>query len=376
MENAPVPEMIEMDANVSDDEGYLKALSDHFEPLYTKGIDLFSHPPARFFLFAFPHGTYVIAMLAHHSGLDGSTIFELFRTFFSEYHLLVTGERPDWHHTSSLASSSAREAPRYSVLKQLREILQEQKRYETHPVIMINGIDEITSPVRIVSRFKLDRSETASALKKAKSLGLTFNDLVCLETITAFDDFLGVPEGTLSFWIPVNLRGMTKGHDGRANHSTSINIDLIREERLDRTRMMKAFTEKRKYLMKSGRAQVNMRLLETVVRCSQYFPVEFRKPYLRKLYERPKSLVLSNFGVVWARKENGRPTSESLLESAGGLEVQDFGISFSIERTLGHGLLAYTYRGCFTCVLSMYKELLEEEQAGRIMESIRARLVS
>ena len=45
------------------------------------------------------------------------------------------------------------------------------------------------------------------------------NDMLSVATIRAIDNMLSAPDGTISFWIPVNVRGVEKGDKKRANSS-------------------------------------------------------------------------------------------------------------------------------------------------------------
>ncbi|MCZ7582447.1 MAG: hypothetical protein M5R36_03425 [Deltaproteobacteria bacterium] len=106
------------------------------------------------------------------------------------------------------------------------------------------------------------------------------------------------------------------------------------------------------------------------------FPERVRGPRLEKLFHAPMSFMNSNVGVLWPRFDNGKLTADSVMTCAGDCEILDYDVNFSTDESLGHGLVAYTYRKRFTLNFSGYRDLFERETMERFLDIIKRELLA
>ena len=352
-----------------------QAMNEYFEPTYLRGLDIFCEAAGRFHLFRFPDDVGALALFNHHIAADGSTLISIFRNVFAAYHEVVTGLAPEWAKAEALPSSIAREVPSASAGPVLSDMFSEGRARAKNPVLRFGRDVQITSAKRNIVSFRLTEDETRQAAKKAKAKGLTVNDLLSVAIVRGVDDIMGSPEGTLSLWIPVNARAISAGQEDRSNLSTSISIDLIRLDRVNEDRLAEKIVSRRKYLLSRGHDVVSIRLLEKLLGIAYYFPVRMRTPRLRKLMTRPTTIMSSNFGILWPRMENGRPTIDSFMTHAGGLEILDYEVNFSTVDSVGHGIVAYTFRGRLKANFSAYEQTMDRRDAERFMERVRLHML-
>ena len=135
-----------------------------------------------------------------------------------------------------------------------------------------------------MEQFSLDEQESVRLLERARGLGVTVNDLLCAVAVETIDDLTGTREGFQSIWLPVNLRTSKGSNVMRANHATSIAVDLFREDRTDRKRLLKVFSTRRKQLLSQGRHVVYYRLLKRLLWFGHFFPYEKRASRLRRVF--------------------------------------------------------------------------------------------
>ncbi|MCZ7586024.1 MAG: hypothetical protein M5R36_23350 [Deltaproteobacteria bacterium] len=372
-----VPALGVMNGYADDLQGlsYNDALDRLLEPYYLRGIDVHNEAPAQFYLAHFPDNHHAMVNYFHHIGSDAGTMMKLIARTFAIYHELVKGEPPDWAQTKGMTSSVARRPPRLHPVSVIRRMRAEAARLKDHPLIRMVDPDRIRTAHRYVVRRTLTEDETSAMAATAKRLGMTVNDFVSVACVRAIDELLGTPEGTLSFWIPVNLRATVKDHHGRMNFASAVNVDLIREERKDREKLGALFVERRKAHMTGATAETNLRLLRLLLGLSHLFPERVRGPRLKKLFHAPMSFMNSNVGVLWPRFDNGKLTTDSVMTCAGDCEILDYDVNFSTDESLGHGLVAYTYRKRFTLNFSGYRDLFERETMERFLDIIKRELL-
>lgn len=355
------------------DRTYEDAITEIFEPLYVRRIDLFNELPSRFYLVRFPDDYYALVFYCHHIVTDAGTTFAIMRTVMAAYHELVAGEAAEWARIGDMASTG-RSLQRHSVWRVLRDMREESGQLKKHPVIWFGKKVEFTSPARRMAGFTLTEDETKAMMKKARGMGATVNDLVSVSVVQLIDEEMGAPEGTLSLWMPANVRVADK-QARSANYSTAININLIREERLDEQTLLKCFIARRKALLESGRPYVNMTLLKKLMSFIRLFPIETRTPWMRKILYRPMTFVFSNAGIVWPKKIDGKFTPYSEITSAGGVEIVHFGYNFSTSGKLGQGLVAHTFNGRFSTFYSVNKQLMSRDEGQKLMARLKNKLI-
>lgn len=352
---------------------YRQIFYDYFEPKYVKRMDLFNEPPNFFYLFRFPENRSAVVFFAHHISADASTTFGFVRTLFAAYHELVTGQAPDWAQTADMVSSNRR-LQHYGTINVLREMSREGKRAKVHPVIRFGRDVAPTSSRRHLAGFDLSEEETKAMVKKAKGLGVTVNDLLSVSCIRCIDETLDTPAGTLSFWVPANIRS-TPEDLKRSNYATAINIDLIRAERFDEKKLLEIFVARRKAMFASGRPFVSMNLLKKLLGFIHLFPVETRRPWMRKILNRPMTFMSSNVGVLWPKRVDGKWTRYSEISHAGGLDIVYYGYNFSTDGNLGHGLVSHTFNGCFSATFSVNKQIMEKRDGQEFMDKLKDKLL-
>jgi hypothetical protein len=349
-------------------------LQDYFEPYYTCRLGVFEGATAQFFLFCFSDDEHALVSYNHHTAADGSTTMGFMRTLFAHYHELVKGEPPEWKEAEDLASS-ARTAQKFPIWPVLREMRAEARRRREHPLIRFGRDVRPTCAARDILGFNLSEDETRAMVKKSKALDATVNDLLSVEAIRSLDSVLGAPDGTISFWIPANVR--TSPEDlSHANYSSAVNVDLIRAERVDEARLLGLFVERRRALFASGRPYVNLRLLRSLLSVVHFIPYRWRRSWMNKLMAQPTTFMSSNLGVLWPKRVNGKMTPYSVLTHAGGLELIEYGYNFSTDENIGHGLISHTFNGRFSAWLSVNRQVVDRDLAERFMNALKERLIS
>jgi len=358
----------------ADGRTHARIMQDLTEPRYMCKMDLFRDAPAQFILFRFPENCHGVLCHNHHTAADGSTTMGFYRTLFANYHELITGEPPDWKQAEDM-TSSARAVEKYPAWPVIREMRAEARRRHKHPLIHFGRDVRPTSAKRDIIEITLSEEETKAMVKKAKGLEATVNDLLSVEAIRSLDYVLGSPEGTLSFWIPANVRTCVEDLR-RANYSSAVNIDLIRAEREDEKRLLNVFVDRRRALFASGRPFVNLRLLRLLLSVVHHLPLRWRHAWMRGLLAQPTTFMSSNLGVLWPKRVEGKLTPYSVLTHAGGLDITHYGYNFSTDENVGHGLVSHTFDGRFCSTLSVNQQVVDHDLATRFMSALKDRLIS
>jgi len=344
----------------------------HFERRASVRVDLFTQLPGSFHLVRFSDELHAVVFYFHHVAADGTTMLAMYRTLFAKYEEILAGRSPAWAGTPDIASSASRDV-RPSTARVLGAMVREGWMHKRHPVILLGSTQGQTVPLRHQTGFALSEAETATVAAKARVLKATVNDLLCVSAARAIDAELGSPEGTQSIWVPANARGATG--ESQANQTTSINIDIIRRERLQPGVLLQTFVGRRRQNLEIGRDVVTLRLLERVVAAARLFPARVRHPWMNKLFAQPTTFMVSNLGVLWPQRVEGKLTRQSMLTRAGGLEILDFLVDFATFDNTGHEMAAWTYGGRFTAVFSAYEQVMPRARAERLIEQTRGFLM-
>ncbi|MBZ0270453.1 hypothetical protein K8I61_00340 [bacterium] len=354
--------------------GRFDALRRAFEPEYLTPMDLFAESSFRLYLARFSDGYDAIVFYFHHVGSDAGTMFPLIRILLARYHQTLTGEHPAWADTEDMVSTG-RAAPAASLRHSIVEMARESRLHKKHPIIRYTPPTRVTSSRRHVAYILLDKNETRLLRDRAKAAGATVNDFVCVSIARIMDEDLGTPPGTHSIWIPVNVRTDADVRDWRMNYSTSINVELTRDERLDERTMTGLFVARRKRATETGRAYANLRMLGWLLYFMSFLPYAKRAPKLHKLFSQPMTFMLSNVGVLWPRRVDGRVTSDSEITRAANLEILDYMVNFAVDDNMGHGFVAYTFDSRFFVAFSVYTDVMTQLAADAFVNRIRARLL-
>lgn len=352
-----------------------QSITDYFQQKTREKLDLFTHQHAIFYLFSFPQNLYVLAIYTHHIVSDGATNIGTLQSVFARYHEAVTGRAPTWDNATPIPSSGGRQLAKHSYFKVYSGFISESLRRNKHPLIRLGEYRHFTSSKRHVAKITLSEERTRQVVKRARTIGTTVNDLLSLSVIRAIDEVLGMPEGTLSLWIPVNVRSIVKSLKYMSNVTTSINIDLIKSERRDPRRMMERFVSQRKHLLDVGRDYVFLRTLEKLLALSHLMPVRMRKPRLKKLFSQPMTIGVSNMGILWPKIVDGKLTPYTFLENPGGLDILGYDLNFSVDDAVGHGMVAYTFNGRLHVRFSVLNQCMEPEQADSFAALVENHLV-
>ena len=349
-----------------------ETLAAHFAERSAKRVDLYTQLPSSFHLVSFSADLHAMVFYFHHVAADGTTALAMFRTLFARYEQILHGKAPEWAQASDLASSAGRQV-QPNTQRVLGAMVREGRMHKQHPVIRLGSTAGQKEPKRYQISFTLTETETAAVAHRARALKATVNDLLCVSAARAIDAQLGHPEGTQSIWVPANARGATG--ENQANQTTSINIDLIRAERQQAGAMLAAFVQRRRHNLEIGRDVVTLRLLERLVAAARLFPARVRQPWMNRLFAQPTTFMVSNLGILWPHKVDGKFTTQSRLTHAGGLEILDFLVDFATFDNTGHEMAAWTFGGRFTAVFSAYEQVMPRAAAERLIALTRGFLV-
>jgi NRPS condensation-like uncharacterized protein len=376
MEEPPELELVGASAIDLEGRTHLEALSDYFEPLYTRRLDLFREPPARFFLVSLPDGLHALVGFFHHVCTDGATMMGAVRTLLAAYHEAIKGQPPKWARAEDIWSSSAKDRPGYRYLDTFRDMFMESRRLRGQPVIRFGKDLEITSPKRHAATFCMTRDQTRETIKNARKKGLRFNDFLSISVIRTIDEILDTPEGILSFWMPVNLRHTLRAKEKFSNYTTAINVDLLHDQRVDERHLAESFVLRRTKLMMEGRDLANLALLKKLMGTARFLPVDRRTPLLRNLLRQPKTFLLTNVGVLWPKRTNGKVTQYSEVFEAGGLEIVGSNINLSADIVCGHTMAVFVFNGRLHLNFSFYSQVMERAEGERFLSMVVSRLLS
>ena len=373
------PPKLEVVTDLADDlQGRtpMEAVSALFAPQTSHRIDLFAQAPARFYLVQLPENQWMLVLYFHHICSDGANMMGMFRTVFTNYHAIVTGRLPDWGQAEDITSSSQRAPRHFSVLRALVGMAREARSTTRHPVLRFGADVPIRSHAHYSVVRQLSRQQTRALIQVAKSKGMTVNDHLSISAIQSVDQMTGTPEGTHSFWIPANVRSRERNAGRRANYTTAINVDLIRSERLDEKRLARIFVERRNRLFAQGRDYVNLVLLRTLLGFAHLRPYAGRLPSMQKTLSKKKTIILSNVGVLWPERKDGKLTPDSTLKNAGGLEILRWDADVAPDPDVGHAMVAHTFHGRMQLTFSVFEQVLQKGDAERFMDLIVARLLA
>jgi len=353
---------------------YIDILVDYFMPVLEKGLDLFSEANFRYYFFTFPHDVYVLVYLGSHIGTDGANFMMVARDFLVRYHELVTGAPPEWNRHMVLPSQRPREVD-FKWREIISQMRSESRLKEEHPIIRFGNEFKPDKPTRYMKRIVMSPEETRSALDKAKAMGITFNDLLCTEMSKALDVLMDRPEGVQSIWVVVNTRSRTSRKLETSNNTAAVNVDLAPEARKDPETLVREFTAQRKNKLATGRDVANLVMLQGLVRAMQYLPRERRRSLMKKITERPRTMNVSNMGILWPRIADGRITGDTYLESAGDLELLEMRSYFSVSYNQGQAFACSTFRRQFIFALSAFEQTIDKDTADRYLGLVRQGLV-
>ena len=351
------------------------ALKKIFEPRYTRRMDVHREVPMRITLVRLPEDRAAIVFFFHHIAADGATMMAVNKRLFSAYHEAMTGQAPDWAAGEDMTSSAGKATQGYSFMKVIRQMMAEGRLKKSHPVIRLGHDVRVTNSKRHMVRIMMAEDETRELVRKSKTLGVTVNDLLSVSIIRAVDACLGTPEGTFSFWLSTNVRGIKNSSGDQSNYTAATPVDLIRSERLDEKQLLHAFVLRRKTQMEMGRAYYSLKMLDWVLRFARLFPVAWRRPFLRRMLSVPITFMSSNIGAIFPKRVGGRLTADTYLTGAGGLEILDWDTNFTAMEEPGHELAAWTYLGKFNATFTVFEEFMERADAEKLMLLVRQELL-
>jgi NRPS condensation-like uncharacterized protein len=376
LESPPGLEVLSELADGLGERTVLQAVSDLMEPKVLSRMDLHNGPPVRFYLAVLPESRYAMIVHFHHAGSDAGMMMAMLRVLFASYHQQLTGEKPAWAQAESMGASRDAAMSRVPNLTNIRDMMAEGRALKKDPLLLLNRKTEFDSPKRRMEQFALTEEESRRLLASARAQKATVNDLLACAVVETIDQMRSSPEGTQSIWMPVNLRPPVPDTAIHCNDATSINVNLVRAQRTDRKRLLKAFTERRKALLKMGRHEFNYRMLRRVLWFSHFRPLHKREEWLRKLFMgQPITFMLSNTGVMWPKRVDGKLTPETYLNGAGGLTIEKYEMNFPNNDSLGQGMVAYSFNGRFNALFSVYDGSLTYEESATFMDGVHDRLV-
>jgi len=227
-------------------------------------------------------------------------------------------------------------------------------------------------PRRYFHQMVFSKDETRAAKSKAKSLGLTFNDLFLLEYSKAVDRYLDYPLALHKIGVVVNTRTRMKGHKARANHASAISVILTPEARKDDKTLARELAAQRKHKLDIGQDVFNIVMLRNLTRALRLMPFDNRKKFFKNLMRgRTRSFGCSSLGVLWPEIKDGKLTGDTFLRQAGGLEILGPNGFLSVPWGLGYSTVTHTFDGRFHYTSSAFEQAIPKETMAWLFEQIK-----
>jgi len=312
------------DSSVSIQNQLLRHLAGSLE----KEWDLLHGPAAEFHLIRHAGEHHSFFILVHHAAADGWTILRFLKALMASYHEIVTGQSPHW----------ATEAAYTSALKK-QVVSLERRKWRDWAVIGRNIVDSAFRRPSLPERQGYSQSlgahyakwvftveETKEILKNLSGGRVSFVDLIVGGVAVAVDRWkaaMNQASGTLKICVTVQMRGRY-GDLNVPMNSSPIFLNFRPSERSDRASLVRLAAEKRLEQSKNLADVTHFHVADTFTDVLRRLALSPRKRIIRSVCRMPIApMLVASWGILWPEIRDGRPTKNSYLTQAGGLELTE-----------------------------------------------------
>ena len=326
--------------------------------------DLATAYPVRFILLLLPENFGFFVVVRHHAAIDGGGQFDFLRDLFGAYHRLVKGKDPEWAGVPGLHAQAGKieavRPPRWGSF--FKEAITQIRKYPPHDAAQVISSPSASSG-RTMIRYCFDDPVLQKALReRARRDGGTFSDLCIAAAKLALQEWnegRGKPPQVMHHWLAVNQRlRQARAQTGTQNNPLiAVDIPSLPADREDPQALLRHVINHRVRLLDGGYDVALQRLANGMMRATRILPISIRYPVVRLFMDHKLSFFLSNFGVIWPRIENGKPTGETAIRCIGDMELVD--VHSSIGTTFNNpiALILRTFLGrlCFRFAIGRHR---------------------
>ncbi|MBZ0271714.1 hypothetical protein K8I61_06735 [bacterium] len=351
--DAPAPIEVFDDAALDVPVDAIEArIHERMRPIVTAGQNLELEPPVRLFIHRLPHGHAAIIVLFHHVATDGGGLYDFVADLLARYHRLVTGRVAPFAGVAALHAQAV--APRpiapASVTQYLRRFALDRAHAPTGAAQMASTPDPDPANRRMMIRRIIgDERLQAAFRERARREGGTLSDLALAASKLALEEWnsaRGAPPGVMAHGVAVNQRARRRATDtaGQGNPMSAIIVASNAGERGSATGLLRRVVGERIEQMDLGMDVRMARIAAGAMLLTRALPVKTRHAVLRPLFDMPGSFFLTNLGIVWPEIIDGKPTGETMLREAGGLELLEIHGSVGTTPNNALALILRTFR--------------------------------
>ncbi len=326
--------------------------------------------PVRLILYRFRGDRQMFVFQFHHVAVDGGGFYNFFASALRIYHRLVTGREPEWAGVAGMHAQAGAVQPVTPISggRLLRELLTEWRKYPPWRVAQIAS-RPAPSPGRKLVRHIVDDPALQRAYRdRARRDGGSLSDLMLAAAVRALDEFNGARgadhEIMLTF-LAVNqrLRRPVEETAAQGNPMGAIAISSNSADRRDPEALLRHVIAERKRKMAAGYDYLLPWLGSRLIAASRLLPYGWRARALRPFFDARLSFGVTNLGVVLPRMVDGRPTGETAIREAGGMELVDVHTSVGATVKNSGGLILRTFLNRLYFVFPFSRHMTTDEDA-------------
>lgn len=367
--------------NTNPNAPILERLLNHLAPRLDRRWDLFKEPAIEFHFVRVAPNHHIIGPVLHHVAADGGTASEVGRDFLSNYHEILTGQKPDWGVQPEAISTSRKRLVKIKksgaldFLSEAREALGNMFGKPTLPVG--SGLPRDQRQYQIKRVFSIE--ETAKILKISAGKGVSLVDLLAACSNMAIDqwnDTRGVSRGVLTTSMSVNMKGRFRGFHNE-NNSALLFFKSLPHQRQNPGSFMRSLSLAR---IKQFRNNMDFKFYQDVSRMTTTFrllPFRLKSPIVHFLMQKHQfSVAITMLGVMWPAFRNGKPTMESCLTETGDLSITAVhGIGYKLLSNTHLLFIVYFFANKLNVVLAASASLFTREETDAFLDLMVANLL-
>ena len=358
-----------------------RAILDFHADRVATRMDLASDYPMRFYLLQVADDVFVFSVVFHHVSLDAAWLYSLIGDVLGRYDEAVGGCGFDRREARGIGSDHASVETR--TVRPLRAFVFDQvKDHFRNPqpsISLIRTAGHFDQKGRWMNHAIIDdKSLLDGMIARARRNEATLSDLFCASisrTISAWDRERGAKPDRIRGFLAVNVRHKIPAMKNASMALAGLNITTRAPADRDLDDVIAQVRTQRTSQLARGFDVAFHKFAEIVGRALRFFPKRIRDALVRNGLRSRYTFMLSNVGVLWPVVENGRPTGDSALISAGGLEIEDFYSCPSMTPDVGMVIVVLTHARrlfvSYACDRCRHNEQEARELAERLTDDLK-----
>jgi hypothetical protein len=323
---------------------------DHMVSRLDRDWDLFKEPVVEYHLVRVAENHYVFGPILHHVASDAAIASEIGRETLANYHEILTGIKPQWACQPEAMSTARKRPVRAKETKWTHyasEGRQAISKLFERPTLPVGSGSPADSRQHQVKR-EFSPEETARLMKMIADQGVSLIDLLTACSNLAIDQWnqnRGLPRGTLTTSMTVNMKGRFRGTNAE-NNSALLFFKSNPQQRDNPREFIRSLSLQR---IKQFRNQMDLKFFRDVARMNasvSFLPFGPRKRIVNFIMQKHQfSIGITLLGVLWPSYNNGKPTTDSCITQVADMTLLDvFGTGYKLLSSTHLLVIVYFFR--------------------------------